>query len=127
MGLREFGVRIRVIRERLGLSQETLANQIGMARSYLVDVENGRRNIGYLNEDKIIFGLGMTREEFFASPLFSIPESMSLDSSRKPNTITYRYIRVVPCEEEPTEEDIDWESLAAIPTDEQCWGFCDVE
>jgi transcriptional regulator with XRE-family HTH domain len=39
------GARIRQLRLRAGISQEQLANDADMARSYMTEVEAGRRNI----------------------------------------------------------------------------------
>jgi transcriptional regulator with XRE-family HTH domain len=42
------GGRIRQIRERAGLSQEALAAEAGIDRSYMSGVERGRRNFSML-------------------------------------------------------------------------------
>ena len=42
------GARIRQIRERTGLSQEALAAEAGIDRSYMSGVERGRRNFSML-------------------------------------------------------------------------------
>lgn len=47
--LQRFGSRVRAERERLGVSQEDLANRAGVHRTYLGGVERGERNIGLLN------------------------------------------------------------------------------
>jgi transcriptional regulator with XRE-family HTH domain len=39
------GQRIRVLRKELGLSQEALAYKSEVDRTYMTDVENGRRNV----------------------------------------------------------------------------------
>jgi transcriptional regulator with XRE-family HTH domain len=39
------GQRIRELRKELGLSQEALANEAEVDRTYVTDVENGRRNV----------------------------------------------------------------------------------
>ncbi len=44
-----FGLRLAEIRKAKGLSQERLALESGVARSYLSDVERGIRNIALLN------------------------------------------------------------------------------
>ena len=41
---RIFGSNVREARRRLGMSQEALANEIEMKRSYLSDLERGQRN-----------------------------------------------------------------------------------
>lgn len=44
-----FGKRLSVLRKELGWSQERLALESGIARSYLSGVERGKRNIALLN------------------------------------------------------------------------------
>ncbi len=53
------GQRIRTLREGQGVSQRRLALMIGLGQTYLSDVENGRRNIGFENLCKIADGLGV--------------------------------------------------------------------
>jgi transcriptional regulator with XRE-family HTH domain len=43
--MRLIGARIRQLRLRAGISQEQLANDTDIARSYMAEVEAGRRNI----------------------------------------------------------------------------------
>lgn len=51
--LQRFGSRVRAERERLGVSQEELADRAGMHRTYLGGVERGERNVGLLNVIRI--------------------------------------------------------------------------
>src|SRR5205085_9860550 len=44
-----FGRRLRELRKRVGLSQEALAHQAGLDRSYVGGVERGEYNISLLN------------------------------------------------------------------------------
>lgn len=44
-----FGRQIAELRRRAGLSQEALALESGLARSYLGGVERGQRNIALIN------------------------------------------------------------------------------
>jgi len=44
-----FGRQLAVLRKQAGLSQEALALESGLARSYLGGVERGQRNIALLN------------------------------------------------------------------------------
>ena len=46
--LRAIGQRIKAERERLGLSQEALAAEAGLDRSYMSGVERGVRNLSVL-------------------------------------------------------------------------------
>jgi transcriptional regulator with XRE-family HTH domain len=54
-----FGDAIRARRKELGLSQEALADEIPLYRSYLADVERGARNLGLVNSLRIARALGM--------------------------------------------------------------------
>jgi|688.fasta_scaffold479951_1 transcriptional regulator with XRE-family HTH domain len=47
--LERFGARLRAERERLGVSQEELADRAGLHRTYVGGVERGERNLGLLN------------------------------------------------------------------------------
>ena len=47
--LRKFGQRVAEIRKARGWSQDKLALESGLARSYLGGVERGQRNIAVLN------------------------------------------------------------------------------
>jgi transcriptional regulator with XRE-family HTH domain len=50
---RLFGKNLAKIRKEKGWSQERLANESGLARSYVGDVERGIRNIALINIFKI--------------------------------------------------------------------------
>jgi len=65
------GNRIRSLRTEKGLSQEALANEAGIDRTYMTDVENGRRNISIEVLSKIIAALGITEHIFFSSKDFT--------------------------------------------------------
>lgn len=68
------GLRIKELRSRLGVSQETLAYSIGMSRTYFAEVETGRRNVAIENIDRIAEGLGVSLREFFDSDIFAARE-----------------------------------------------------
>jgi DNA-binding XRE family transcriptional regulator len=48
-----FGTALRKRRNELGLSQEATADLAGMSRSYIVEVEAGKRNIAATNMEKL--------------------------------------------------------------------------
>lgn len=58
--LSSLGARIRDARKMKGLSQEELAFQAGLDRTYISAVERGRRNIAVINLAKIARALGTT-------------------------------------------------------------------
>lgn len=59
----KFGERCRKIRQKMNISQEKFALQIGMDRTYYSSVENGKRNISIKNIEKIANGFDITIEE----------------------------------------------------------------
>ena len=59
------GQRIRELRKELDLSQESLAYKAEVDRTYMTDVENGRRNISIEILEKIIVALEISFAEFF--------------------------------------------------------------
>jgi len=64
------GLRIRELRKQLELSQESLAYKAEVDRTYMTDVENGRRNVSLEILEKIIKALEVSFSEFFNSKEF---------------------------------------------------------
>lgn len=60
-----FGARIRGLRKRRGLSQEALALQAGLDRTYIGGVERGERNISLENIAKLATALKVSLPELF--------------------------------------------------------------
>jgi transcriptional regulator with XRE-family HTH domain len=60
------GQRIRRLRARLGWTQAVLAEKVGIDRSFLADVERGKRNVSILNLALIAEGLGVTLAQLFS-------------------------------------------------------------
>jgi transcriptional regulator with XRE-family HTH domain len=58
-----FGQRLVQLRKERGWSQEKLALECGMARSYLGGVERGKRNIALLNICKLADALSVSPSE----------------------------------------------------------------
>ncbi len=54
-----FGIRLRELRKRAGLSQEQLASRAGIDRTYVSGCERGTRNIALLNIVKLAQALGV--------------------------------------------------------------------
>ena len=67
----KIGQRIRELRNEIGISQEALANKAEIDRTYVTDVENGRRNISIENIEKLVIALHISLKDFFDSPIFS--------------------------------------------------------
>lgn len=64
------GRRLRELRRERWLSQEELALISGKARTYIAEIESGRRNPTIETLVPIIKALNITFSEFFSSPLF---------------------------------------------------------
>lgn len=64
------GQRIKELRKQVNLSQEALAYKSEVDRTYMTDVENGRRNISIEILEKIIAALDVSVTEFFNSKEF---------------------------------------------------------
>ncbi len=63
-----FGQRLIEVRKRLGWSQERLALESGIARSYLGGVERGQRNIALLNIYRLAEALDVTPSALLEPP-----------------------------------------------------------
>ena len=61
----KIGNRIKELRKELGLSQEKLANNCELDRTYVASVENGKRNISIINLEKIVKALNVSLKDFF--------------------------------------------------------------
>ena len=66
----KIGLRIKELRQIEGLSQEKLAGEADLDRTYINSVENGRRNISIENIEKIAKALNVTIFEFFNEKKF---------------------------------------------------------
>ena len=62
---KELGQEIRKLRTARGFTQETFSKDCGLDRTYIADVELGKRNISKENIDKIAKGLAITLPELF--------------------------------------------------------------
>lgn len=66
--LLEIGQRIRFFREKKGWSQEELAFNCALHRTYIGAVERGERNISVLSLQKIALAMGLQIRDFFSNP-----------------------------------------------------------
>ncbi len=62
---KQFGLRVRALRQERELSQETLAFDAGMDRTYVNSVEQGKRNISLVNIIKLANALNVEPAELF--------------------------------------------------------------
>lgn len=60
-----YGRAVRKLRTDSGLSQEAFADKCGLHRTYISDVELGKRNVSLENIERIAAALGMSLSEFF--------------------------------------------------------------
>lgn len=59
------GKRVKELRNKLGISQEELADLAELDRTYITSVECGRRNISIVNIEKLAIALNISLHEFF--------------------------------------------------------------
>ena len=63
--LTRYGQAVRKIRLERGISQEELADRCGLHRTYISDIELGKRNLSLENIERIALSLNKTLPEFF--------------------------------------------------------------
>lgn len=63
---KRFGARVRELRLARGLSQEALAHEAGLDRTYIGGVERGERNISLVNISKIADALKVHAKDLLA-------------------------------------------------------------
>lgn len=62
---KSYGEHLKAFRKKKGLSQEDLAFKSTIHRTYISEVERGRRNISIVNIAKIAKALNLSIKEFF--------------------------------------------------------------
>lgn len=60
-----FGATVRRLRHGLGLSQEKLAERADLHRTYIAEVESGKRNVTLKSIEKLARGLQVSMDSFF--------------------------------------------------------------
>jgi len=60
------GDRIRKLRKAQGWTQTVMAERVGIDRSFLADVERGKRNISILNLELIAKGVRVTLSQLLS-------------------------------------------------------------
>jgi len=64
--LTRLGDRIRKLRRARGWTQVEMAEKVGIDRSFLADVERGKRNISVLNLELIAKGFKISLSQLFS-------------------------------------------------------------
>jgi len=62
---KRFGIRVRMLRQIRGLSQEALAEVCNLDRTYISGIERGIRNVSLRNIEALANGLGVSLSELF--------------------------------------------------------------
>lgn len=60
------GKRVKELRNKLGISQEELADIAELDRTYITSVECGKRNISIVNIEKLAKALKVSLSDFFS-------------------------------------------------------------
>lgn len=63
-----FGMRLRELRQKTGISQERLAELAGLHRTYVSSVERGERNISLENIERLAIALGEPMAKLMPPP-----------------------------------------------------------
>ena len=72
MDIREkTGLRIKELRLALNLTQEKLSFKANVDKTYLNEVERGKRNISIINLEKVIVALNSSFPDFFNNQIFN--------------------------------------------------------
>jgi len=62
----QLGDRIRRLRKKRGWTQAEMAERVGIDRSFLADIERGKRNVSILNVALIAKGLKVSLAQLFS-------------------------------------------------------------
>ena len=68
---KKVGSRIKELRTGLAITQEALSFKAEVDKTYLNEVENGKRNVSVINLEKVILALNVSVQEFFDNDLFN--------------------------------------------------------
>lgn len=60
----QFGAKVRAMREMLGLTQADIAQRVGLERTSVVNIENGKQRVLLDDVEKFAKGFGTTPKHF---------------------------------------------------------------
>lgn len=83
----QFGYVVRTRRNRLGISQEELADRAGLHRTYVADIERGARNPSLQSIDKLARALEISIASLF-SPASGVAKAAGGSAHEEPNRET---------------------------------------
>lgn len=76
---KKVGLRIKELRQKLKLTQEALAFKAEIDKTYVNEVENGKRNISVINLEKLIHALEADYSSFFNDSSFKMCDKQELN------------------------------------------------
>jgi DNA-binding XRE family transcriptional regulator len=66
---KHFALNLKRLRMRCGLSQEALASEAGLHRTYIGSIERGERNVSIDNIERIAVALGVSPTSLLEDPM----------------------------------------------------------
>lgn len=85
-GLKEiFGTNLRSLRKRRGMSQEMLAEKLGLSSHSVSNLERGVHAPRFTTMEKLVRILDATAEEFFRQPVMQRRRDIPSKHSRNPS------------------------------------------
>jgi len=64
--LKKFGVEVKKMRKEKGLTQQQLADRVGLHRTYIGMIERSEKNITLINIERITIALGVKIKDLFS-------------------------------------------------------------
>jgi transcriptional regulator with XRE-family HTH domain len=89
--LKRIGENLRMLRKRRGWSQQRLADEAGIVRRYLPELESGRKNVSALTLEKLAGALQVPLKEIMED--VPIPALKSVDLRAAVKSKTARIVR----------------------------------
>lgn len=65
------GQRLKALRKEKGITQEKLSFESDVDKTYISEVENGKRNISMVNLEKLVLTVGFSLRDFFDDDSFA--------------------------------------------------------